>query len=272
MTQAIIHKTNTNEHGPTDHNLSLTWRILDDARYADVVSAIARDNELGIAIAQGEPATYRIWENTQALIVSTHDAMRPGFAKARWHMQQQAWPVVVRASGGTAIPHRHGILNLSMLLPRSTGAALSLFDIYKMLCRPIQAMFSDLGIDSYFSNVPNSFCDGQYNLVTSGRKIAGTAQTWRANIAQGQHGREGYILAHASLFVDVDIDAVTDAVRRFYALLGENRQLDPNSMITVRDCLQLHNGPYSAVTGNLLEDVRARLLSLLTNQTINKAI
>jgi len=265
MMQTIAHTTLTSEHKSANHNFPPEWQILDDVQCDDVVSAVARDTELGIAVAKGAPATFRIWQNAQALIASRLDAMRPRFAEARHHMQQQGWPVVIRPTGGSAIPHRHGILNLSMLLPRSAGAALSLVHVYQMLCLPIQTMLDDLGIGSYFSSVQNSFCDGQYNLVAAGRKIAGTAQSWRANIARGKHGREGYILAHASLFVDVDSSAVTDAVRRFYSLLGEDRQLDPHSIITVRDCLE-HNQALNGSTNNLLSDIRTRLFAVLANQ------
>jgi len=266
MTQTTAHIPNITEHQPANNDSPLAWRIWDDVQDYDVASAVARDTELGIEIANGAPATFRIWENAQALIVSRHDAIRPRFAKARQHMEQQGWPIVVRSTGGSAIPHRHGVLHLSMVLARSAAIALSLVDVYQMLCMPIQKVLYELGINSYFSSVQNAFCDGHYNLVTGGKKIAGTAQTWRSNIAQGKRGREGYILAHASLFVDVDSCEITDAVRQFYLMLGEDTQVKPGSIITVRDCLQAHNGSCNDSGSPLIKNIRSRLFSALTNQ------
>ena len=238
------------------------WRIWDDRRQSSAHDNVARDARMGHAIARGEARpTLRLWENVQALVVSRKDTALPGFAAAAELLASEGWPVVVRETGGSAVPHGPGVLQLSLVMPRSLATDLSIDTLFQQLCQPIQMALATLGIASEYGRVPAAFCDGRYNLVVAGKKIAGTAQVWRANIGRDRATKEGYVLAHASLFVDVDKAVFTQVVNRFYALAGADVMFDENALTTVLDCHSL-----SEKTGSvqLVDSVRSGIICSLS--------
>ncbi len=83
----------------------------------------------------------------------------------------------VRDSGGTAVPHGAGILNLSLLLPRTTT---NLAHYYRLLGAPLLTLLAEYGLEGSYDFVPGSFCDGQYNLVMGdARSPALPSAGWR---------------------------------------------------------------------------------------------
>ncbi|MGL6480688.1 lipoyl protein ligase domain-containing protein, partial [Aeromonas caviae] len=67
----------------------------------------------------GEPRAL-LWQGPQCLIVTRKDTRLPRYQAACEQLAAEGWPVFVRDSGGTAVPHGAGILNLSLMLPRTT--------------------------------------------------------------------------------------------------------------------------------------------------------
>lgn len=119
---------------------------------------------------------------------------------------------------------------LSLAAPVAEPPAFSIPEIYRALCAPIAAVLAGLGIDTRFGEAPDSFCDGRFNLLApDGRKIAGTAQTWRISRESGRR----YALAHAVVFVAGDMIAATAAVNRFHELVGAPRRFDPAAVATL---------------------------------------
>ena len=72
---------------------------------------------------------------------------------------------------------------------------------------------------------------GRFNLVASGRKIAGTSQRWRGGIPPS-HRPDGSVLAHMVLFVEADMDRATHVVNRFYQAAGGDQVFDPGSVVS----------------------------------------
>lgn len=153
------------------------------------------------------------------------------------------WPVITPTTGGAAVPQGPGCLQLSMLLPHSRALAYSLEDVYQLLCHPLSLTLGHKVIHPDLGSVADAFCDGRFNLMVGGRTISGTAQIWRAAVAGHWNRREGYVLAHASLFVDMNKRSATDAVNRFYDLAGGKTHFGQEAVTTVRDCLHRHRQP-----------------------------
>jgi lipoate-protein ligase A len=133
--------------------------------------------------------------------------------------------VLVRASGGGVVPQGPGLLNLSLVwrtdayVGADAGAAPSGTEaIYRALCDEVAAALSRLGIAATPQAVQGSFCDGRFNLAVAGRKLVGTAQSWR-RVA----GRP-VVLAHAVIVVDADPQALTEAANAFERDLGSARR------------------------------------------------
>jgi octanoyl-[GcvH]:protein N-octanoyltransferase len=238
------------------------WRIVDDHAGGTAAERLDRDRALLEAVRAGSaPPTARIWENERCLVAARSERALPGLASARAKLGALGWPLLVRDSGGTTVPHTTGVLHLSLAFRPGDAAALTLESVYGALGLPLRNALRRLGVESTWGDVPGSFCDGRFNLVAKGRKLAGTAQRWRARAGATPPGR-GAVLAHALLLVDVDRKELTDAVNRFYAAAGVPRHFDPDASITVAECLGSRDD-------GLVERVRsvlvAELRSLLTN-------
>jgi len=235
------------------------WRVWNDHGFTTPQQGFVVDRELGVAVANGAQPTYRLWTSPRSLAVSRQDSHLPAFADASRSMADTGWPVIVRDTGGSAVALGPGILNLSMVLPRSLLAGLpgtAMESVYALLCGPIRQTLATLGILTSFASVPTAFCDGRFNLAVNGKKIAGTAQVWRALAANGG----GYVLAQAALLVNVDVRKITDVVNRFYSLVDRPARFDGNSIVSVRDCLESSGGCMDPAPG-LLELIREMLAS-----------
>lgn len=197
-------------------------------------------------------ARAHLWQAPQCLIVTRKDVRLPRYQEACERLAAEGWPVHVRDSGGTAVPHGAGILNLSLFLPRATQ---DLAHYYRLLGAPLLALLTDYGLEGGYDFVPGSFCDGQYNLVIEGRKITGTAQRW---LAPGQD-HNGAVLAQAMLLVGGDVDEGTRMASRFYELAGGELRFSPGTSTTLGSCIGWREGDEK-----LVNRVRARLESLLS--------
>ncbi len=200
----------------------------------------------------------RIWRNHRCLVVGKAVTRQPGFGKAREIFGQRQVPVVVRSTGGTVVPHGPGTLNVSVVrsIPsdeRSVAAS------YNFLCGGIIHALGRVDVAAYVGAVPGSYCDGEYNIVVRGRKLAGTAQRWKKS--QVEENR-WCVLAHAAIAVGDQTDDHM-LVSEFYNVMGWPKQFSPEkhtSLIeelaadrdfaTVR-CRQLENGirNYFAASG-----------------------
>lgn len=207
--------------------------VLDDRKARSVSENVALEAQLGVDVGKGRrPPLFRVWENGRALVVTARETRLRDFPHARETLEAEGWPVVERDSGGTAVPHGPGILQASLTIPQDRLRAGALEAVYEALCEPVRRTLSALGVDTGYGEVPGSFCDGRFNLVANGRKIAGTSQRWRGGLPPSR--RNGaYVLAHMVLFVEADMRRMTELVNRFYFLAGSEERFEPGAMVSV---------------------------------------
>ncbi|MGE6132536.1 lipoyl protein ligase domain-containing protein [Aeromonas salmonicida] len=223
-----------------------------DAHTPDLI--LAQEQRWLLDCARDGQVRAHLWQAPQCLIVTRKDTRLPRYQAACEQLAGEGWPVHVRDSGGTAVPHGAGILNLSLLLPRTTT---DLGHYYRLLGAPLLTLLADHGLSGGYDFVPGSFCDGQYNLVIGGRKITGTAQRW---LAPGQdHG--GAVLAQAMLLVAGDVDEGTRMASRFYELAGGELRFMAGTSTTLARCIA-----WQGSDETLVDKVRGRLETLLTKQ------
>ncbi|MDX2127190.1 MAG: protein ligase [Aeromonas hydrophila] len=201
----------------------------------------------------GQPRAH-LWQAPQCLIVTRKDTRLPRYQTACEQLAAEGWPVHVRDSGGTAVPHGAGILNLSLMLPRTTT---DLAHYYRLLGAPLLALLGEYGLAGSYDFVPGSFCDGQYNLVIGGRKVTGTAQRW---LAPGQD-HQGAVLAQAMLLVAGNVDEGTRMASRFYELAGGELRFLPATSTTIAQAIA-----WQGSEGELVEKVREQLKQGLTEE------
>ncbi len=199
-------------------------KILIETDEGDPVQRIERDNELLQQLSQsasGQRAILRCWINSQCLVVGRQVTRWEGFEQAAQIMSQCGWPVIVRATGGTVVPHYAGVLNVSFIYSVTTENR-SFASAYQALCRPLIAAFKAYGLEVDTGPVAGSYCDGEYNIRIKGRKLVGTAQ--RRKRPQHQPGAQHEtILVHACINTAEAGEGVS-AVQNFLSHLGDDRQ------------------------------------------------
>jgi octanoyl-[GcvH]:protein N-octanoyltransferase len=221
------------------------WEIRDEGPAGSPAASVARDAELLEAVRRGAPPVARVWENARCLVAARSDARLPRFAEAAEAMARAGWPVCVRESGGTTIPQGPGILSLTLVFRPPPGAPFTIEAGYDAVCRPIERALAALGLASARGAVGAAFCDGRFDLSIGGRKIAGTAQRWRA-VPGGPNPERGAVLLHAVLLADPDRSEGIGAVNRFYERAGSERHADPAASITLREAWAERGDPRAA--------------------------
>ncbi len=227
MTQAII--TIDKNCPPLVEQLQYEKQLLSDTR-ADL-----------------QPRAH-IWRSQQTLVVTKSESRLPGFELAKETLLAKGWPIVVRDTGGAAVPQSPETLNLSLIYKSQKG--MDIEASYIDLCKPIMRALEDVGVISEATAVEGSFCDGKYNLaVKEGsqiKKIVGTSQKWTS---------DKVVLAHAVILSSIDTQAATDAINEFYRLAGSTEVKSADVVTSISEHLLKNH----ADTSNL----QSRLISAL---------
>ena len=166
-------------------------------------------------------ASVVFWESNPALVVGIREMRLPRAVPAVERMAEAGWQVAVRRSGGSAFPVTQGVLNISLM----THVPVNLDLGYQQFCEAIIAGLGPLGLPIAVGPTPGSFCDGRYNLMIDGRKIAGTSQQWRR-----LPGNQVRCLYHCGLLVDAVTNTLVEAVNRFYSEAGAS----PDSFVDAK--------------------------------------
>lgn len=194
-----------------------------DGRTAIDADAVRLDALLrGDASAGG----WRLWTNRPCLVTTRRFAAMPRFADAALASARQGWPVFVRPSGGTTVAHRPGTLNASHF-QSWRGDGDDAIRRFRIFCEHLVTSIGAVGISAYLGPVDRSYCDGRFNLVSEGQKLAGTASLVR--LSGGNVG----LLSHASIWVTGEIAADIEAIERFERALGLQASYSHNVHMTL---------------------------------------
>lgn len=115
------------------------------------------------------PFAY-IWVPERSISLSRREAARlnlEGFDEE---------PIAVRGTGGTAVPQGPGTANITLFTRHHRPPDITEF--YGVMCTALQEGFKTLGHKTTIGAKPGSFCDGDFNILLGGKKLAGTAQRW----------------------------------------------------------------------------------------------
>jgi lipoate-protein ligase A len=197
-----------------------------------IADGVVREAEwMANAAATGRAGAH-LWQCEPGLVAPRSCTTLPGWAAAA-----RAHRVQVRASGGGVVPQGPGVLNLSLAWRAEDAAPTNTVAIYRALCSELAAALARLGIDAKPQAVEGSFCDGRFNLAVAGRKLVGTAQSWRRVAGQP------VVLAHAVIVVDGDPLALTEAANAFERDLGSGRRYRADALTSVaQEWQRLHGG------------------------------
>jgi len=172
-----------------------------------------------------------VWSSKPALVVSGSDTRLPRFDHACRELAKQNIEVIKRSSGGSAVPQDPGVLSISLAF--RPGKPRTIDQLYGDFCGLLAQGFAGLGLATTVSAVPGCFCDGRFNLVTGGRKLAGTAMKLK-----GPLGKPSMVLAHAVILTSLSSTSATDRVNLFYRLAGDDRHFRSSATTSVAVALE----------------------------------
>jgi len=206
----------------------IAWRMLSDFQVYSAGEALFLDEAL---LNHVRRPTLRVWQNHPCLVLGRSDARLPRLEHALDVLLSEGVEALQRRSGGTAVWHGPGVLNVSVIVP-AAYAPQGVHEGFEQLGQGMLDGLRALNIDAQFGNMPNTFCDGPHNIVATNKKIAGLAQRRR---------RSG-VLVHAVVLVDLDLNVMHNTIERFYALAGRPVQYARDKVTTVSQLTQTTTG------------------------------
>jgi lipoate-protein ligase A len=170
--------------------LSENWRLL-DLSYASVFQNLALEEALARSRSSGSPPITRIWVDPPAVVVGRFQEVVAevdvSFCK-QYNIQ-----IARRFTGGGAVFHDDGNLNLTIVTPRQRGVSLTKF--YEINCTVISNLLDRLDVRSSYVP-PNS-------IEISGKKVSGSAAAF---------GRD-FAFWHASILISTDEQMLNGALQ-----------------------------------------------------------
>jgi len=172
-----------------------------------------------------------IWQSALGISITQKERRLP-FFKEKFEAQNSInKDIVIRRSGGTAVPQGDGIINVSWIYRSSSPRNIKLS--FLKFCQHLQTALDDIGCTTQIGAVKGSYCDGDYNLIASGKKLVGTSQRW----ANGPNGHS-IILNHAVMMVSANAAEQTDRVNAFYKDAGSDVRFDRESSTSLIDAVK----------------------------------
>ncbi|MEW9700060.1 biotin/lipoate A/B protein ligase family protein [Paenibacillus sp. SI8] len=224
-----------------------------DAEPRDILYAFALEELLCRSIGLGAPPILHIWRHPRAFVMGLRDSRLPQASAADRWLREQGYDTAVRNSGGAAVPLDSGVVNLSLLLPKTAGDMEHRKDFERMVTL-IREVMNKLTNRIDQGEIVGSFCPGEFDLSVGGRKFCGIAQR------RQQHA----IAVQAFVIVEGVGEEKASLARDFYtraASLGSASHdypiVAPGSMASLSECLAV---PLTAkqFIANVIEVMQAR--------------
>jgi octanoyl-[GcvH]:protein N-octanoyltransferase len=155
------------------------------------------------------PAVH-LWRHERSFVLGLRDSRLPNAAAAMdWLEREEGYRVMVRNSGGAAVPLDLGVVNVT-LIRRNMPGRLDMNADFRLMAGLLAGSLEPFGVGFDTGEVAGSYCPGEYDLSVGGRKFCGLAQRrqLRAYAVQAFVNAEGDSEARASI------------VREFYRRAG----------------------------------------------------
>lgn len=190
------------------------------------------DMALVKSVAGSNKSMVRFWTNQKALVVAASDTRLSGFDLAASALSKDGFRIVRRSSGGTAVVHVDGVLNMSWAFPVDTRKTVSMDQTYRVMLDPLQRFLASVGIRAEVGEVEGAYCNGSHDVSVSGKKIAGTAQ----RVCCVNQRR--IALSHLTLNVNADVNASDSAINKFYLIAAGQERIQRNTSASISSILE----------------------------------
>jgi lipoate-protein ligase A len=164
----------------------------------------------------------------------------PRFAAAAAELRDIGWPVLLRGSGGAACPVGPGTVQVSLIEPAGSAAAMNAK--YAGLAGLIRAALQLYRVVVRRGLVVGAYCPGKSDLAVEGKKIAGMSQHWFRN-------RCGVrcVVTAASINIEEAPEEFERVVNQFYRSAGSPLRCSAAALTNLRLC----NDIIAALEGDL---------------------
>jgi octanoyl-[GcvH]:protein N-octanoyltransferase len=156
------------------------------------------------------PPVLHLWSHPGGVALGLRDSRLPRAGAAMQALEEQGIRTAVRHSGGAAVPLDAGIINVSLLLPKSPGK-LDFHDDFRLLAsliaEAVAVSHPQAAALIRAEEVTGSYCPGDFDLAIGGRKFCGIAQRRQSNA----------YFVHAFVVVSGSGLARGELIRSFYA-------------------------------------------------------
>jgi len=181
---------------------------------ASIKSFLAWENEsinwLGNTPERG--SVWGCWQANEGICTTAKEQRFDNYQSATEAFDLRDLEIAKRRSGGTTVPHGNGILAITYIA-KSQGPK-NIRESYLNFCAKIQAKLDKLGFATTVGPAPGAYCDGDYNILLDGLKLAGTSQRW----TRSTDAKTEIALNHAVMLVTRDADEATERVNDFHHL------------------------------------------------------
>ncbi len=179
---------------------------------------------IAVTAAGGEPAVV-VREQHRYLLLGPQDRRLPHIAAAARAAEADGWPAYIRIGGGSAVLLDENTLSFGAARP--CRDLTTLVKNFHDLAAGAVAALRRLGLPAEFGAAPGSYCEGPYDIVVRGQKVAGVAQAIR----------QGFTLVSGMLVVQQDPVAITDRIQRLYREAGSTQKLSASAVTSVAQLL-----------------------------------
>ncbi|CAM3306584.1 lipoate--protein ligase family protein [Paenibacillus lupini] len=197
---------------------------MNDFSEEDPLYAFALDELLCRSTGRGGPAVCHVWRHPRAFIMGLRDSRLPGAGAARNLLETAGWATAVRNSGGAAVPLDTGVVNLSLILPKSNAMDFHFHNNFEQMYELIRLALQGSGKSVDKGEITGAYCPGDFDLSIGGYKFCGIAQRRQAQaiVVQAFIVAEGSGAERARLVRSFYNQAAAGADPELYPLVVEN--------------------------------------------------
>ncbi|WP_443216372.1 lipoate--protein ligase family protein [Salinivibrio sp. PR919] len=192
-----------------------------------VASAFEKEQALIQRVEQGElNEALLLWQPDAQTLVLPAGQKWPQTPELRRALSALGWQVQSRRTGGAPVPQLPGVINVSYLTVWPANTPYHIQTAYQYFCTILQSFFHQLGIVTTVGDTPGSYCDGDYNLNISGKKVVGTAQRILHLGTGAGSAKQTVMLAQACLLIDADCQHIVAPVSLCNQLCGHPDRIE----------------------------------------------
>lgn len=181
---------------------------------------------IALAVGGGDaPPTVIVRRQAPYALLGPQDRRLPRLAAGIAVLQAAGLPVYERIAGGTAVILDEQCVSFAVAKP--CRDLTTIHRNFHELTAGVRFGLARFGLNAEFGAAAGSFCEGDYDLVVDGLKIAGVAQALR----------RGFTLVSGMVLVKQNPAPVTDLLNEFYAAAGGEPDLIPDNVTNMEQLL-----------------------------------